>query len=661
MEAARPGEAATHVPEDRESLFGLVQRRELGLGWRRGAGGSPHKFTKQIRGNRALVSRLALEAEHTWHEGCVNTISFTPTGQRLISGSDDRHIVLGDWQTGAICARWHSGHHNNVFQAKCVPMSSERQLVSCAADGQVRVSELAEDGSATTRAVMQHRGRAHKLAVDPNSPHTILSTGEDGYVQEIDLRMGRESTELVRVSKPTARQGARRVVGLNSISLNPIDPNYFCTGGEDPVCRIWDRRKLPHNAMDQDDVCQPAYQLVPKHLQRASDNTVCGRVLITCAVYSHDGREIVASYNDELIYLLDATGASSDTGFLQKYQGHRNQRTVKGVNFMGPASEFVVSGSDCGHIFVWDKKTAEMMVMHKGDDEVVNCLEPHPCLSVLATSGIGDDVKVWAPTGEPFSDFDRAKKQALRNSRGRDRPYGISRIFFGGWPPFGSSAFMDDADQFESGDSEDDSSDDEEDGDHDEDDDGDDEEDEDDDDDEDEEDDSEDGEDDGENDDQGVVFARGHAQARESRADRHAFFRRPTEDSSDEEDGDDSDSAASGSVLQPRDSGRSERSTKRQRLVSGGVDHGAKGCDCERRGTAGEEKVRHAPDDGNNTLVCDIETLYDGMDHHQGTSHPPVVIADGAGSSVGGLSVEGKEGVEQTVEPSTRGDEEERF
>ena len=170
-------------------------------------------------------------------------------------------------------------------------------------------------------------------------------------------------------------------------------------------------------------------------------------VSITCAVYSHDGREIVASYNDELIYLLDASGGPSETGFLQRYQGHQNQRTVKGVNFMGPASEFVVSGSDCGNIFVWDKKTAQVMAMHKGDDEIVNCLEPHPHLSVLATSGIGDDVKVWAPTGEPFSNFDGAKKQALRNARGRDRPHGMSRIFFGGWPPFGAVAFMDDEGQ----------------------------------------------------------------------------------------------------------------------------------------------------------------------------------------------------------------------
>lgn len=275
METAQPGEAAASMPESQQSLFELVQKRELGLGRGTDARGSPQKFTKRVRGSPALVSRLTLEAEHIWHNGCVNTISFAPSGRRLISGSDDRHIVLGDWQTGAICSRWHSGHHNNVFQAKCVPMSDERQLVSCAADGQVRISELAEDGSATTRPVMQHRGRAHKLAVDPNSPHTVLSTGEDGYVQEIDLRMGHESTQLVRVSKPTARQGARRVVGLNSISLNPMDPHYFCTGGEDAICRVWDRRKLPHRAVDEDDVCQPAYQLGPKHLQQVRVHSPC--------------------------------------------------------------------------------------------------------------------------------------------------------------------------------------------------------------------------------------------------------------------------------------------------------------------------------------------------------------------------------------------------
>lgn len=35
------------------------------------------------------------------HRGCVNTISFTNDGTRLISGSDDLHLIVWDWQKGA--------------------------------------------------------------------------------------------------------------------------------------------------------------------------------------------------------------------------------------------------------------------------------------------------------------------------------------------------------------------------------------------------------------------------------------------------------------------------------------------------------------------------------------------------------------------------------
>ena len=42
--------------------------------------------------------------------------------------------------------------------------------------------------------------------------------------------------------------------------------------------------------------------------------------------------------------------------------------SVKGVNFYGPHSEFVVSGSDCGHIFLWDKDTENIVQFMDGDD-----------------------------------------------------------------------------------------------------------------------------------------------------------------------------------------------------------------------------------------------------------------------------------------------------
>ena len=41
--------------------------------------------------------------------------------------------------------------------------------------------------------------------------------------------------------------------------------------------------------------------------------------------------------------------------------------SVKGVNFYGAKSEFVVSGSDCGNIFIWDKTTEGIIHMMSGD------------------------------------------------------------------------------------------------------------------------------------------------------------------------------------------------------------------------------------------------------------------------------------------------------
>lgn len=68
--------------------------------------------------------------------------------------------------------------------------------------------------------------------------------------------------------------------------------------------------------------------------------------------------------------------------------GHRNNKTVKGVSFMGAADEWVVSGSDCGHIYIWDKASGKLQQWLHGDRHVVNCLEPHPTMpTFLATSG----------------------------------------------------------------------------------------------------------------------------------------------------------------------------------------------------------------------------------------------------------------------------------
>ncbi|KAL6100995.1 dcaf6 [Pungitius sinensis] len=88
------------------------------------------------------------------------------------------------------------------------------------------------------------------------------------------------------------------------------------------------------------------------------------------------------------------------------YKGHRNSRTmIKESCFWG--NNFVMSGSDCGHIFVWDRHTAEHLMLLEADNHVVNCLQPHPYDPILASSGIDYDIKIWSPL-EQSASFNRA-------------------------------------------------------------------------------------------------------------------------------------------------------------------------------------------------------------------------------------------------------------
>ncbi|KAF9198178.1 hypothetical protein BGZ49_001094, partial [Haplosporangium sp. Z 27] len=74
---------------------------------------------------------------------------------------------------------------------------------------------------------------------------------------------------------------------------------------------------------------------------------------------------------------------------------------IKEANFYGPNSEYIMSGSDDGRIFIWGKKTGKILNVIKGDEVVVNCLQPHPFSHfLLAASGIDHTTKIFMPTAD---------------------------------------------------------------------------------------------------------------------------------------------------------------------------------------------------------------------------------------------------------------------
>lgn len=67
---------------------------------------------------------------------------------------------------------------------------------------------------------------------------------------------------------------------------------------------------------------------------------------------------------------------------------------------MNSKGQYIVSGSDDGSFFIWEKETTNLVRILQGDESIVNCLQPHPSYCFLATSGIDPVVRLWNPRPE---------------------------------------------------------------------------------------------------------------------------------------------------------------------------------------------------------------------------------------------------------------------
>lgn len=377
--------------------------------WEREVGGLPPKrFANSVMASKEFVQSLNIQKRLRKHRSCVNTISFSADGRLLLSGSDDRTLVLWDWEEAAPALSFHTGFSSNVYHALFMPVSGDRSIVSCAAEGDVIHSQIQEGGRVVTHThkLVELGFAVHRLAVEPASPHTFYCCCQDSSVWLFDLR-ARNAMELFKCR--SANYHTAENIALYAISLDPRKPCCFAVAGSDQYVRIYDTRKIFVDGNSS--FSRPTEHFCPPHL--------IGRVEeeITGLAYSQTS-ELLASYGQEDIYLfsrehgLHFNNVEVNKRLLEdmiepsfndklpvpkKFKGHRNEETVKGVDFLGPNCDFVTSGSDCGSIFIWRKKDAELIRAMRGDKRVVNCVEQHPSGIVLASSGIENDIKIWEP------------------------------------------------------------------------------------------------------------------------------------------------------------------------------------------------------------------------------------------------------------------------
>ncbi|XP_020177206.1 uncharacterized protein [Aegilops tauschii subsp. strangulata] len=357
----------------------------------------PRRFAAAVMASEDFVHSLGIQRRLRKHKRTVNTVSFNSSGSLLLSASNDETAMLWSTEEAAPALMFHTGHRSDVLHAQFMPLSHDRSIVTCGADAEVRHSHVQQGGSVLTDKLANLRCMVHQLAVEPGSPHKFFSCVVDGSVWHFDLRE--------KHPRKLFRCGAVRrfdylsgdTMYLCAIAVDPRNHSCFAVAGGDEYVRLYDARKIE---MERSKFGLPVEQFCPQHLVPEKGDVITG------LAYSQTG-ELLASYRNDSIYLFEREHGlyfndfdefhSEKLPVPRSFKGHLNMQVLKGVSFLGPNCEYVSSGSDCGHVFIWRKKDGELIRMLKGDTQSVNCVEQHPHEIVIASCGTNTDIKIWAP------------------------------------------------------------------------------------------------------------------------------------------------------------------------------------------------------------------------------------------------------------------------
>ncbi|XP_074078040.1 DDB1- and CUL4-associated factor 6 isoform X17 [Macrotis lagotis] len=305
-----------------------VRKRALGLE-------DPARLRSRYLGRREFIQRLKLEATLNVHDGCVNTICWNDTGEYILSGSDDTNLVISNPYSRKVLTTIRSGHRANIFSAKFLPCTNDKQIVSCSGDGVIFYTNVDQDAETNRQCQFTcHYGTTYEIMTVPNDAYTFLSCGEDGTVRWFDTRIKTSCTK--EDCKDDILINCRRAA--TSVAICPPIPYYLAVGCSDSSVRIYDRRMLGTRATGNyagRGTTGMVARFVPPHL----NNKSC-RVTSLC--YSEDGQEILVSYSSDYIYLFDPkddTARELKTPSSEERREELRQPPVKRLRLRGDWSD----------------------------------------------------------------------------------------------------------------------------------------------------------------------------------------------------------------------------------------------------------------------------------------------------------------------------------
>ncbi|MFM9963051.1 MAG: protein kinase domain-containing protein [Planctomycetaceae bacterium] len=300
------------------------------------------------------------------HSEPVMSVSFSPDGKRIVSGSHDKTLKVWDAQTGELVLTL-NGHSKFVF---CVSFSPDgKRIVSGSLDKTLKVWDAQTGESLLT--LNGHSDWVRSVSFSPDGKR-IVSDSMNGTLKVWNAQTGEPVLTL---------NGHEE--GVTYVSFSP-DGKRIVSGSLDATLMVWDVQ-----------TGEPVLTL----------NGHSGSVMSVS--FSPDGKRIVSGSRDNTLKVWDAqTGEPVLT-----LKGHSN--AVESVSF-SPDGKRIVSGSGDATLKVWDAQTGEPLLTLNGHSGGVSSVSFSPDGKRIVSGSVDNTLKVWnAQTGGPVPTFNGHSEAAM--------------------------------------------------------------------------------------------------------------------------------------------------------------------------------------------------------------------------------------------------------
>jgi WD40 repeat protein len=328
------------------------------------------------------------------HKNWVWTVTFSPDGKILASGSEDQTIILWDTETGNLIKSLES-----VSWIKSIVFSPDGKILASGSDDQsIKLWDIHTGECICT--LMGHSQSVNSVSFSPDGK--ILASGSDDQsIKFWNIHTGECIDTLMGHSQ-----------SVNSVSFSP-NGKILASGSDDQSIKIWnahigeciytleEHSKLVNSvsfspdgkilASGSDD---QSIKLWNVHTGECIDTLMGHRNWVWELVFSPDGQVLASCSEDQTVKVWDVRNRNT----LYTLQGYNNW--IFSIDFH-PDGQKIASGNEDKKVRIWDIDSEKCIQTLSGHNNRVRSVIFSPNEKILASGSEDRTVKLWnIETGE---------------------------------------------------------------------------------------------------------------------------------------------------------------------------------------------------------------------------------------------------------------------